>query len=102
MTPPAPKHPTLFSIVYTWIGERSFFHWPSIVTEIVSGLLLAFALAVVVLILHGWIMLAILATVASIFYELRLDPNGWDVTDVVEREIGIVLGVIIVHLVLRL
>lgn len=86
-------HPTWFSRAYAWLGARTFFRWPSLVTEILSGLLLVGLLALVAALLHGWLALAVLATALSILFELRLDPNGWSLKDVAERELGIVLAV---------
>ena len=66
-----------------------WYRWPSPVTEGLSGLLTA-SLAQVV---GGqpWGPL-IAAHALSVFYEARLDPNGWSMTDVLQREVGILIG----------
>jgi len=97
MTPPAP-HPTLFRRTYAFIGGLTFYHWPSLVTEFVSGLALTAVLLAVILLLHGWVALFVLATVASGLYELRLDPNGFSWKDCAQREVGIVLAVALARL----
>lgn len=100
MTPPTPpvKHSTIFGVVYAFLAAHLFKYIPSPILELVSGLLLVAVILVVVLVLHGWVALLALATVASLLYESRLDPNGWSLVDVAWREGGIILGVLAVEL----
>lgn len=71
---------------------------PSIVTELLSGLattalacLVAWALAFGV---HPLPVLAV-ATALSLVYEKFMDANGWDLTDVAQRQLGIGLGILL-------
>jgi hypothetical protein len=101
VAPPVP-HTTLFSQLYNWLGKLTFLHWPTLVAELAGGLFLVALVTVVVLLAHGWVALLLLATAGSLAFELKLDPSGFKWLDVLERELGILVGVLIVHLVLRL
>ncbi len=81
-----------FRAVYEWVGQRTFYRWPSWVTEALSGLLAVALVLLVMTLLHGWLVLLVLATALSIVYELKLDPNGWSVKDCAQREVGILVG----------
>jgi hypothetical protein len=93
MTSPTP-HPTIFGTVYAWLAAHVFVHIPSPVLELVSGLLLVALVVCALLLLHGWPAIVALATGGNILYEAKLDPNGWSLTDVLEREAGVIIGVI--------
>ena len=71
---------------------------PSPVTEILSGLLTA-ALACGLLWLAAFgvhpLSALLLATALSLVYELTMDANGWSLTDVAQRELGIGLGMLL-------
>ena len=98
MAVPPVTHSTIFARLYAWLGARTFYHWPSLVTEFVGGLLLTALLLAVILLLYGWLALLVLATVASVLYEAKLDPAGWSWRDVLEREAGVVVAAVAVHL----
>ena len=103
MTPPTPPpHSTLFGVVYAWLAAHVFRYVPSPILEIVSGLLLVTLVVVVVLLVHGAVAVLLLATIGSILYEAKLDPHGWNPIDVGEREVGVVLGALLTHLLLHL
>jgi uncharacterized membrane protein len=89
MTPPTP-------FFYPWIPGWA----PSWLVELASGLILVGVLALVLL-LPWWLRLGVLATAASVVYEARFDPNGWSLADVAQRELGIVVGIILWRLVAR-
>lgn len=67
---------------------------PPWLVELASGLSCA-AAALVVLLLPRWLALAVLATALSLIYEAKYDPNGFELWDIAQREIGIILGAII-------
>ena len=69
---------------------------PSLLTELVSGLV---AVAVCALFSRDAVWLLLGATGLSIFYESALDPNGLEWDDIAQREVGIVVGVILCRLI---
>jgi hypothetical protein len=83
MTPPVP-------FFYPWIPGWA----PSWLVELAGGLVLVGGLALVLL-LPWWLRLGVLATAASVVYEARFDPNGWSLSDVAQREVGILAGLIL-------
>ena len=74
---------------------------PSLVVEIVGGLLLAGAIVGALLLATAYpsLIVLLLATAGSVLYETKLDPNGWSWTDVGQRELGIIAVVIAVRLI---
>lgn len=69
-----------------------------VLTEVLSGLMLTAGIAVAALVVTHWpCFLARLAvvTAGSLAYELVWDANGWSLKDVAQREIGLVLAVIL-------
>ena len=66
--------------------------------ELASGLLAVAGSALVVALLPLWLAALLGATCLSIAYEAKADPNGWSVGDLAQREVGIVLGVLLLTL----
>ena len=75
--------------------------FPSLVVEIVGGLMLAGAVVAALALSESHPMLAVfaLATAISVLYETKLDPNGWSWKDVGQREIGIIVASAVVRLI---
>jgi hypothetical protein len=75
--------------------------WPSWLTELLSGLV---TVALAVLLFWAWARVPYLAAILlgatglSFGYEKWLDPNGWSMRDVAQREIGIVAGILVMAL----
>jgi len=74
---------------------------PSLLVEVGGGALLAGAVTFVVLVAAAQPSLAVLAlaTVGNLLYEWKLDPSGWSLKDVAQRELGIALVAVIVRVV---
>ena len=70
---------------------------PSWLVELVSGLLAVAAVRLALLLPLGLIVL-VLATIINVAYELKLDPHGWSWLDVGQREVGVLVGVLLVGL----
>lgn len=87
-----PPKPSWFRIVYTWLGSRTFFAWPSWVTELLSGVVFLLLTVVIQHYLSTRVALFVIATVGSLLYEWKLDPNGWSDKDVMQREVGIIVA----------
>lgn len=84
---------------------------PSPVIEVVSGLVVTTIswaivwgfLSVLGIPLHhdpgAFVVMVAIAHGLSAFYEAVLDPNGWEWKDVLQREAGLVLGLLVLWLV---
>lgn len=57
--------------------------------EVLGGILLA---TVAQFVLGGQLTQALVCTLVSCLYEGFLDPNGWNWADVLQRSVGIALG----------
>lgn len=68
-----------------------WYSWPSLVTELLSGMLCASAAQL----LPGVAWQLTVATIMSVGYEGLLDRNGWSWTDVGQRSLGIVVGLLL-------
>lgn len=79
-----------YKLIPTWA--------PSWLVELVSGLFAVGGALAAVRLLPAWLAVALLATVISAAYEWKIDPHGWSWTDVLQRECGIALGVVVVKL----
>jgi len=67
-----------------------WYRWPSIVVELLSGVLLV---GICLLWTGGLVPGAAgTALLVSVIYEKFFDPNGWSWGDVVQRGLGIALG----------
>ena len=85
---------------------RFVWNWPSLVTEIISGLVcILIALPIIAsghaitrhpfpTSIHFIVEVLLLTGVMSWYYEKYRDANGWSWKDVGQRQIGIVLGII--------
>lgn len=69
--------------------DRLLSHVPSPLLEFIVGILF-----VGMLFSAGLHHVLFIATVASLFYELRVDKQGWNLSDFVWRQLGIILGVL--------
>lgn len=69
---------------------KFYYSWPSWLTELISGII-----AVILIWIAGpesfW-RFALSVHLVSVVYELFIDPNGWSIDDVVQREAGIATG----------
>jgi hypothetical protein len=78
----------------TW-APRWMWGWPSWLVELLSGLVtVSVAIFAAFLCRYLW-GLALVATILSLFYEKYIDGNGFDWDDVLERQIGILVGVVL-------
>jgi hypothetical protein len=67
--------------------------WPSPIVEAISGLVTVGLVLVAVWLCQWWWGLAIVATALSCIYEKYIDGNGWDLHDLAQREIAILLAI---------
>ncbi len=67
-----------------------WYRWPSLVTELLSGILCASAAQV----LPGLTLQLLAATALSATYEAYVDKNGWSWLDLGQRSLGIVVGLV--------
>lgn len=74
---PTQPHSTLLSTFYTWLGSRTFYHWPSSLTESAGGILLFLVPLAIILLATGHRALAVfvLGTAGNLLWGLKLDPN---------------------------
>jgi hypothetical protein len=79
-------------LTFTRVSEITlmnfWYSWPSWVTEICRGLILASLVQVFPIL---WLQ-AVVAVGLSVFYETILDVNGWSLKDVLQRAVGIAGG----------
>lgn len=67
--------------------------WPSIVVEIISGLVLVGSMCL----LDSIVLQFLICTALSLIYERYIDRNKWSTKDVLQRYVGIILGLILLH-----
>lgn len=90
------KHSTLFLRGYTWLATHILARFPSLVVEAASGVLaVVLVVGALTLLRPGPASVAVLATALSVAYEARLDPNGFSWRDCAERELGILVAVLV-------
>jgi hypothetical protein len=68
-----------------------WYSWPSWIVELISGLVLAAAVA-------GWdsvLQRVVVGTILSVLYEVFVDPNGWSLKDVAQRQVGLLAGAVL-------
>jgi len=101
--------------IYTPLGNKYFFHWPSGMTEAVGAVTLFVVALLVALLLEllvhhfaglwfpWWAFLAVAFLVAqdvSYLYEKYVDPNGWDLEDFLVRAVGITIAFVLLLLII--
>lgn len=67
--------------------------FPSWQVELASGLAVIGIIFLIVLASHVWWGLAIVGLIFSVFYEGKLDANGWSWKDVLQRCAGLAVGI---------
>lgn len=76
----------------TW-APKFMWNWPSWVTEAISGLLTVGAVVLAVWLCHWWWGLLIVATALSMIYEKYIDSHGWELDDLAQRQLFILVAV---------
>ena len=75
-----------------------WWNWPSWLVELVAGVVVTAGVAACVAAVSHWptfLVRLAAVTAISLLYELFVDSNGWSLTDVLQREIGLGVAVML-------